>query len=84
MKIKRANEKIIKELAEIKYGETFLYDNTPFMRVNTEGVEVECCRCEDIIELETNYAVNLETGDLVQFGFYSEHESCNCEVVVDR
>ena len=38
------------------------------MKVDTDDVEVECDRCDALLELE-DYAINLVTGELRQVHF---------------
>ena len=84
MKITRKITKIEKEFSDIGFGETFLCDGEVYMKVNCLDIELKCDRCEDLICLDSSYAVNLETSKFVEFRPYHDFEICECEVVVDR
>lgn len=83
MKITRKITKTVKEFYEIEKGETFLIGDTPYMKVDTDDVEIECDRCDSMIEIE-DYAVNLITGELTALYRFSPYELCECEVIIDR
>ena len=84
MKITRKITKTVKEFYEIEKGETFLIGDTPYMKVDTCDAEIECDRCEDLVTLDSSYAVNLETGEFVEFRPYQDFEICECEVIVNE
>lgn len=54
------------------------------MKVNCLDIEIECDRCEDLVSLDSSYAVNLETGEFVEFRPYHDFEICECEVIVNE
>lgn len=83
MKITRKITKTVKEFCEIEKGTTFLIGDTPYMKVDTDDVEIECGDCDALMELE-DYAVNLITGELRQVHRFNAYELCECEVIVDR
>lgn len=83
MKITRKTVKIVKEFHEIEKGETFLIGDTPYMKVDTDDFEIECDRCDAMIEVE-DFAVNLITGELITIYRFNAYELCECEVIVDR
>lgn len=83
MKVTRKLTKTVKEFHEIEVGETFLIGDTPYLKVDTDDVEIECDRCDAIIEVE-DFAVNLITGELTAIYRFSTYELCECELIVDR
>lgn len=83
MKVTRKTVKIVKEFHEIEVGETFLIGDTPYLKVDTNDIEIECDRCDSLIEIE-DYAVNLTSGELTAIYRYNSYELCECELIVDR
>ncbi len=84
MKVTRKTITVEKEFSDISFGETFLCDGEVYMKVNCLDIEIECDRCEDLVTLDSSYAVNLETGEFVEFRPYHDFEICECELIVDR
>ena len=84
MKVTRKTRTVEKEFSDIGFGETFFCDGEVYMKVNCLDIELECDRCEELVTLDSSYAVNLETGEFVEFRPYHDFQICECELIVNE
>ena len=67
---------------EIPTGTTFTMDGrtTVFIKVDMSDFNFYCDRCDAENFVKNDYAVNLETGEIGEFGYRTSVTPINCEL----
>ena len=85
MKVEKVKNSKLKCLADMKDGDTFVFDNDIFMKIDTCKIDLDCPECEITLELDNYgfFAVNIENGEMRGFNNDS-FEICTCNVKVEK
>ena len=85
MKLEKIEKSKLNRISDMENGDTFIFGNNIFMKVDVYKIDFDCPECETTLELDNYgyFAVNIENGEMRAFDNDS-FEVCTCNVKVEK